>query len=111
MSLVNVTPIAAEKISVLLKREQVSSLNTGTLRVAVIGGGCSGLQYRLGWDEVKEGDFTEEVLPGALVVVDEKSAAYLAGATLDYKESLMGAGFEINNPNAQSSCGCGKSFS
>ncbi|HEV2235643.1 MAG TPA: iron-sulfur cluster assembly accessory protein, partial [Ktedonobacterales bacterium] len=79
------------------------------LRVFVAGGGCSGLQYGMTLDERQEGDTVVE-LGGVRVVVDEMSAQYLAGSEIDYVDSLMGAGFTVNNPNAVSTCGCGHSF-
>jgi iron-sulfur cluster insertion protein len=80
------------------------------LRTFVQGGGCSGFQYGFTLDEVKnEDDFEVEVGPFK-VLIDAMSMQYMMGATIDYKEELMGSSFVINNPNAQSSCGCGSSF-
>ncbi|WP_394373040.1 HesB/IscA family protein [Bacillus aquiflavi] len=80
------------------------------LRVAVKGGGCSGLSYGMGFDhEIKEDDVHFEQ-HGVKVVVDQESKLILGGTTIDYKESLMGGGFTIDNPNAIASCGCGSSF-
>jgi iron-sulfur cluster assembly accessory protein len=79
------------------------------LRVYVEGGGCSGLQYGLIFDEKRDDDVTAQ-FHGANVLVDPFSAGYLRGATIDYVDSLTGGGFKISNPNARSSCGCGKSF-
>jgi len=79
------------------------------LRVFVEGGGCSGLQYSMVFDEKRDDDFAGEFF-GASVVVDPFSANYLRGAIVDYIESLTGGGFKIHNPNARQSCGCGKSF-
>lgn len=80
------------------------------LRVAVEGGGCSGFQYEIDLDEAKDDDL---VLSGAgeTVVVDSISLPFLAGATIDFTEELIGARFAIENPNASASCGCGTSFS
>jgi iron-sulfur cluster assembly accessory protein len=80
------------------------------LRVAVVGGGCSGFQYSLSFDAHKEGDRVEE-LDGVRVFVDDVSLPYIAGTTLDYVEGLHGAGFRFDNPRATRSCGCGSSFS
>jgi iron-sulfur cluster insertion protein len=81
------------------------------LRIFVQGGGCSGFQYGFTLDEEQtEDDFDIEV-DGVKLLVDSMSSMYLQGATIDYKEELMGASFSINNPNAQSTCGCGSSFS
>ena len=109
MSLITVTESAASQIKRLLDAEGKSA--THALRMKVVGGGCSGLQYQLAFDSnVKESDAQVEA-SGVRVLVDEKSALYLVGTTLDYVDSLMEAGFKIQNPNAKSSCGCGSSFS
>jgi iron-sulfur cluster assembly accessory protein len=108
MALVEVTDTAADRIRALLDRE--GKLATHALRLKVTGGGCSGLQYQLGFDdEVADADTAVET-GGIRVVVDEKSALYLLGSTLDYVDSLQEAGFKITNPNASSTCGCGQSF-
>jgi iron-sulfur cluster assembly accessory protein len=80
------------------------------LRVRVVGGGCSGMSYELGWeDQVAEGDDVVES-HGVKVYVDRQSAPYVAGSEIDFVDnSMMGAGFEIKNPNVKSSCGCGQS--
>ena len=79
------------------------------LRLLVESGGCSGFQYGMSFDELKAGDaeFQSEGLP---IVLDPASLAYLNGSTVDFDDGLHGKGFEIKNPNAQSTCGCGKSF-
>lgn len=79
------------------------------LRVYVEGGGCSGMQYGMVFDEKRADDLTTEFF-GVSVLVDPVSADYLRGARVDYLDELTGGGFKISNPNAQSSCGCGKSF-
>ncbi|MDP4164107.1 MAG: iron-sulfur cluster insertion protein ErpA [Bacillota bacterium] len=80
------------------------------LRVSIKGGGCSGLSYGMGFDhEVNENDVQFEK-HGIQLLVDEESAPLLKGTKIDYKESLMGGGFTIDNPNAIASCGCGSSF-
>jgi iron-sulfur cluster assembly accessory protein len=79
------------------------------LRVYVEGGGCSGLQYGMVFDEKRDGDHTAES-HGVAVVIDPASVDYLRGAEIDYSEALTGGGFRIKNPQARSSCGCGKSF-
>ena len=84
--------------------------DVGVLRVAIQGGGCSGFQYGLGFDRgAAEGDLEFEQ-HGVTVVVDPFSAPYLQGAEVDYVDSIQAAGFEIDNPNAVASCGCGHSF-
>jgi iron-sulfur cluster assembly accessory protein len=80
------------------------------LRVTVVGGGCSGFQYQLGFDVEKEGD-SVTVLDGMRVFVDEVSLPYVGGTTLDYVEGLHNAGFRFDNPRASRTCGCGSSFS
>ncbi len=108
MALVSVTEAASEQIKRLLDTE--GKIQTHALRMKVVGGGCSGLQYQLAFDDRdKEGD-TQVTSGGVRVVVDEKSALYLMGTTLDYVDSLMESGFKIENPNAKTTCGCGQSF-
>ena len=105
-SLISMTPTASDKVRELLQQENDPSL---ALRIFVAGGGCSGLQYGMTLDEEQEGD---TVIPygGFKVLVDEMSLGYISGSEVDYVDSLMGAGFTVNNPNAVSSCGCGHSF-
>ncbi len=105
-SVLTITPSAAEKVNELLQQENDPSL---ALRIFVAGGGCSGLQYGMTLDEAQEGDTVFEQ-QGFKVVVDEMSFGYIDGSQVDYVDSLMGAGFTVNNPNAVSSCGCGHSF-
>ncbi len=108
MALVEVTETAAERIKRLLDRD--GKLPTHGLRMKVVGGGCSGLQYQLSFDDqVRESDTAVE-RGGIKVIVDEKSALYLMGTTLDYVDTLMESGFKIVNPNAKTTCGCGQSF-
>ena len=80
------------------------------LRVKVVGGGCSGLQYKMDLDEPREGDKVFE-RDGAKLVIDRKSFLYLNGTEIDYAETLMTSGFNLQNPNVKRSCGCGASFS
>lgn len=106
--LLKVTPAAAARIRALLTKR---GLTGGVLRVAVVGGGCSGLQYQMDLQAAPAaGDFLVES-DGARVAVDARSALYVTGAELDYVEALQGAGFKIKNPNAASTCSCGESFS
>lgn len=79
------------------------------LRVKVVGGGCSGLQYKMDLDEPREGDKVFE-RDGAKLVIDRKSFLYLNGTEVDYAETLMTSGFNLQNPNVKRSCGCGASF-
>ena len=107
-TLIDLTPLAAEKVKELMAAEpDAESL---VLRVAIQGGGCSGFQYGLGFDSgAAEGDH-ELVLEGVRVVVDPFSAPYLQGAKIDYLNGIQESGFKVDNPNAVSSCGCGHSF-
>lgn len=103
-----VTDNAASKIAELIAQEEEAGM---FLRVAVRPGGCSGLSYEMFFDSEKADDDILSSQGGINVAVDPASAPYLAGATLDYKDGLQGAGFAINNPNVTKSCGCGNSFS
>ena len=105
-TLVTLTPSAVLKVGELLEQEGDTSLG---LRIFVAGGGCSGMQYGMTLDEAQEGDVVME-LDGIRLLVDEMSAGYISGSEVDYVDSLMGAGFTVNNPNAVSTCGCGHSF-
>jgi len=103
-----VTENAARRIAVLKTEEQAEN---AFLRIAVSGGGCSGFQYGFTFDDQRnEDDFVFE-RDGIAVVVDDVSLGLLNGAELDFVEDLMGASFQVRNPNAASSCGCGNSFS
>jgi iron-sulfur cluster insertion protein len=101
------TDAAARKVAALIEGEGNPAL---MLRVFVQGGGCSGLQYALGFDgEPQPGDEVADQ-HGVKVIVDRFSLPYLTGAEVDFVDGLMGAGFTVNNPNAVASCGCGSSF-
>ncbi len=102
------TDTATTKVRELLDAEDQPELS---LRVAVRPGGCSGLSYEMFFDSERAADDIEVTYGEVRVVVDPASAQYLEGASLDYKDGLQGAGFTINNPNAQRTCGCGQSFS
>ncbi|MBI2962455.1 MAG: iron-sulfur cluster assembly accessory protein [Deltaproteobacteria bacterium] len=103
--MITISESAARKIKALIG-DQAGKV----LRVKVIGGGCSGLQYKLDVDETRSGDKVFE-RDGVSVVSDRKSYLYLHGTELDYAEGLMESGFKLNNPNVKKSCGCGASFS
>jgi iron-sulfur cluster assembly protein len=106
--LVKVTERAASKLSQLLERQGRSH---GALRVAVIGGGCSGLQYRM---DLVDGPANRDILVESnrvRVVVDPKSALFVSGSLLDYSDDLQKGGFKVTNPNAVAHCSCGESFS
>jgi len=106
--MINVSPTAATKINELLSEE--GKAGSG-LRVFVQGGGCSGMQYGFEFDEQEQdGDTCVENL-GVKLLIDPMSVQYLTGAEIDYREGLDGAQFVIRNPNAQTTCGCGSSFS
>ena len=103
-----VTENAARRIAALKTQEQAEN---AFLRIAVSGGGCSGFQYGLSFDDQRNDDDFVFERDGVAVVVDDVSLGLLNGAEVDFVEDLMGASFQINNPNAASSCGCGNSFS
>jgi iron-sulfur cluster assembly protein/iron-sulfur cluster insertion protein len=105
---ITLTDSAASKVKDLIDAEGEPNL---ALRVAVRPGGCSGFSYEMFFDTDVAADDNLVDHHGVRVVVDSSSAELLEGATLDYKDGLQGAGFAIDNPNAQRSCGCGKSFS
>jgi iron-sulfur cluster assembly protein/iron-sulfur cluster insertion protein len=105
---ITVTDTAAKKVKELVEAEGNNEL---ALRVAVRPGGCSGFSYEMFFDSDFAADDQKAEYGGIKVVVDSASLQYLNGASLDYKEGLMGAGFTINNPNTTRSCGCGQSFS
>lgn len=109
MPLIEVTEPAAERIRELLGKE--NKTETHGLRMKVIGGGCSGLRYELAFDDQIRDVDTQIEVNGVRVIVDEKSALYLAGITLDFVDTLQESGFKMLNPNASSTCGCGESFS
>ena len=106
--MITLTDTAASKVKDLIEAEGEPNL---ALRVAVRPGGCSGFSYEMFFDTDVSDDDNLTDHSGVRVVVDSSSAELLQGATLDYKDGLQGAGFAIENPNAQRSCGCGKSFS
>ena len=105
--LIKLTTGAAHKVTTLLTKQ---GRPNGVLRVAVVGGGCSGLQYKM---DLQDAPANRDILvetAGVRVVVDPKSALYVTGSELDYLDSLDG-GFKVKNPNAATSCSCGESFS
>jgi iron-sulfur cluster assembly protein len=106
--LVKLTANAGRKVGALLTKQ---GRPNGVLRVAVVGGGCSGLQYKM---DLQDGPANRDFLvesAGVKVVVDPKSALYVTGSELDYVEALQDGGFKVKNPNAATSCSCGESFS
>ena len=106
--MITLTEQATGKLKDILAEE---SNPNAKLRVFVQGGGCSGMQYGFTIDESADPDDDFDLeMDGVHVLVDSASGQYLAGATIDYKEDAMGSSFVINNPNAQTTCGCGSSF-
>lgn len=107
-SLIRVRPAAAEKLLGLLRKQ--GRLESGALRVAVVGGGCSGLQYKM---DLVDGPANRDILVesgGVRVVIDPKSALFVTGSELDFSDDLQSGGFKVTNPNAVVTCSCGESF-
>ncbi len=105
--LVRLTAEAGAKVAALIAREQQGEL----LRIAITGGGCNGLSYKLRFaTEARKGDILVRTA-GVAVVVDPKTALYLKGTQLDYSSKMVAGGFKFSNPNAKASCSCGESFS
>lgn len=105
--LIRVTGSAAERVQSLLRKQ---CRPEGVLRVAVVGGGCSGLQYKM---DLQDAPANRDILvesAGIKVVVDPKSALYVQGSQLDFIDALQGGGFKVTNPNAATTCSCGESF-
>jgi iron-sulfur cluster assembly accessory protein len=105
---VALTDSGAEKVREFLSSQGLDEGSAG-LRVGVRGGGCSGFQYQLAFDEQRDGDVIFEH-SGLRLLVDNQSLPYVDGSTIDYVDSLQGAGFQVNNPNVVAACGCGSSF-
>jgi iron-sulfur cluster insertion protein len=103
----SVTPSAAKQIAFLAAKEPKPVM----MRVAVLGGGCSGFQYNFSFEEGKNDDDLLIERDGAAVVVDSTSLELLKGSELDFVQEMVGSAFQVKNPNATSSCGCGNSFS
>ncbi len=104
---VNLTEAAARRVAKLVADEGNPHL---MLRLAVSGGGCSGFQYGFSFDDTRRDDDVEFQRDGVKLLVDATSLELLAGAEIDFVEDLVGASFQVRNPNATSSCGCGTSF-
>ncbi|HUH85471.1 MAG TPA: iron-sulfur cluster insertion protein ErpA [Stellaceae bacterium] len=105
---VRLTESAARRVALLKQRENVPN---AFLRLAVSGGGCSGFQYGFSFDETRQADDRVFARDGVELVVDAVSLELVNGAEIDFVEDMMGAAFQVKNPNAASSCGCGNSFS
>jgi iron-sulfur cluster assembly protein len=106
--MITITDKGAEKVHEFLSGQSTDVSNAG-LRVGVRGGGCSGFQYNLAFDEQRDSDRVFET-HGLKILVDTPSLAYVEGSVIDYVDSLQGAGFQVNNPNVVAACGCGSSF-
>jgi iron-sulfur cluster assembly protein len=106
--MIEITDKGAEKVREFLESQQ-ADMSLAGLRVGVRGGGCSGFQYQLAFDEQRDSD---EVIEshGLRLLVDRESLQFVRGSTIDYEEGLQGAGFKVNNPNVVAACGCGSSF-
>jgi iron-sulfur cluster assembly protein len=105
---VSFTEQGATKVREFLE-SQGADITTAGLRVGVRGGGCSGFQYQLAFDDQHDGDAVFED-HGLRILVDGPSLPYVDGSQIDYVDSLQGAGFQVNNPNVVAACGCGSSF-
>jgi iron-sulfur cluster assembly accessory protein len=107
--MLQLTPVAVSKVKEILAQQTPAP--TG-LRVAVVGGGCSGFSYHMAFEnQINEASDNVYTFDGLKVLVDQMSEMYLDGVSIDYIESLEGSGFKFNNPNVKSTCGCGSSFS
>jgi iron-sulfur cluster assembly protein len=106
--MIEITDKGAEKVHEFLTAQQ-ADVSLAGLRVGVRGGGCSGFQYQLAFDEQRDSDVVFES-HGLKLLVDRESLQFVSGSTIDYEESLQGAGFKVENPNVVAACGCGSSF-
>ncbi|MHB1469714.1 MAG: HesB/IscA family protein [Solirubrobacteraceae bacterium] len=106
--MISITDKGAEKVREFLAGQD-ANVSLAGLRVGVRGGGCSGFQYQLAFDEQRDGDEVFED-HGLKLLVDGPSLPYVRGSVIDYEEGLQGAGFKVNNPNVVAACGCGSSF-
>jgi iron-sulfur cluster assembly protein len=106
--MITISDKGAEKVHEFLDSQDAGVTLAG-LRVGVRGGGCSGFQYQLAFDEQRAEDAVFES-HGLKLLVDRESLPFVSGSTIDYEESLQGAGFKVNNPNVVAACGCGSSF-
>ena len=107
--LIRLTEAAGQKVRQLMQRDGCSD---GALRVKVVGGGCAGLEYKMDFE--KNPPTAKDILiesAGVRVLVDVKSALYVSGSEIDFKDAMIGGGFKIHNPNATQTCSCGESFS
>jgi iron-sulfur cluster assembly accessory protein len=105
--MVQLTEVAASKVKEIMSQQNPAP---SVLRVAVVGGGCSGFSYHMAFDNTENPSDNVYEFEGVKLVVDQMSEMYLDGVQIDYIETLEGAGFKFNNPNVKSTCGCGSSF-
>jgi iron-sulfur cluster assembly accessory protein len=106
--MIQLSPVAVTKVKEILEQQQPSPAG---LRVAVVGGGCSGFSYHMAFENaVNEASDNVYEFDGLKVMIDQMSEMYLDGVSIDYIESIEGSGFKFNNPNVKSTCGCGSSF-
>ncbi len=106
--MLQLTETATHKVKEIISQQTPSPI---ALRVAVVGGGCSGFSYHMAFDNTENATDNVYQFDGLKVFVDQMSEMYLDGVQIDYIESIEGAGFKFNNPNVKSTCGCGSSFS
>ena len=112
--MVSISNVAVKKCKVLMEEIEEGSSSHGGLRLKVEGGGCSGFQYDLSFDVWSDDDmvfWTEDEDDKFPVIVDKRSFLYISGSEVNYQDGLMGSGFVVENPKANSTCGCGESFS
>lgn len=105
--MINLTTVAASKVKEIMAAQNPQPAG---LRVAVVGGGCSGFQYHMAFESQSNGTDMSFDFDGLKVFVDQMSMMYLDGVEIDYVETIEGSGFKFNNPNVRSTCGCGSSF-
>lgn len=105
-NIIEITKLAKEKLSLLFKEK---SQDADGIRIKITGGGCSGLNYKIEFDNKKDTDLIL-TFENFLILIDPKSLIYIKGSILDYQDSLQSTGFIFNNPNAKNTCGCGESF-
>jgi iron-sulfur cluster assembly protein len=106
--MITVTPVATSKVKEIMSQQNPAPV---ALRVAVVGGGCSGFSYHMAFENQENPTDNVYEFDGIKILVDQMSDMYLENVSIDYVETLEGAGFKFNNPNVKNTCGCGSSFS
>jgi len=106
--MITVTPVATSKVKEIMGQQNPAPV---ALRLAVVGGGCSGFSYHMAFENQQNPTDNVYEIDGLKILVDQMSDMYLADVSIDYVETLEGAGFKFNNPNVKNTCGCGSSFS